>query len=93
MNELVLNLAFDSESEFVPIAAVQPNMDLNYYCGISDACDMLFGILSRYSVPVEDDIFTFIMDLKSKAFDSFSREMDLLFVSYENQNTIDNEKS
>jgi len=93
MGEPVLNMSFESESEFIPVATVLPNMDLNYYCGISDACDMLFGILSRYSVPVEDDIFTFIMDLKSKAFDSFSREMDLMFVSYQNQNSIDNEKS
>ena len=93
MGEPVLNMSFEFEREFVPSAVVPPNMDLNYYCGISDACDMLFGILSRYSVPVEDDVFTFIMDLKSKAFDSFSREIDLMFVSYQNQNSQEDEKS
>jgi hypothetical protein len=84
-------MSFESGSEIVP--AVPPNMDLNYYCGISDACDMLFDILAHYTVPVEDDVFTFIMDLKSKAFDSFSREMDLMFVSCENHNSRNDGKS
>jgi len=83
-------MSFESGSVIVP--AVPPNMDLNYYCGVSDACDMLFDILAHYTVPVEDDVFTFIMDLKSKAFDSFSREMDLMFVSFENQNLQNDKK-
>ena len=60
MNEPVLNMSFESGSVFVPApacnrqAGVPPNMDLNYYCGVSDACDMLFDILAHYTVPVED---------------------------------------